>query len=131
MDAIEPNWTSLLWFAAFATVGMLALLLVAGRFPLGARPDSARTVASTLLAAGNALLLAVLLLGTGFYGFTELRWSTFIVSAGLVVLFAPGLFEAWPPSLRDGSAGLAVLVGIQMLALAALAKLVGAAWNLS
>jgi len=44
------------------------------------------------------------------------------------VLFAPGLFEVWPSSLRDGSAGLTALVGIQMLALAALAKLGGLAW---
>ena len=77
---------------------------------------------------GNAVLLAALLTGTGLYGYAELRWSTLIVVAGLVVLFAPGLFEAWPSSLRDGSAGLVVLVGVQMLALAALAKIAGPSW---
>jgi hypothetical protein len=128
MDAIEPNWISLLWFAAFATVCTLAFLVVAGMFPLRARPDSVKSAAATLLVTGNALLLAALLLGTGFYGYVELRLSTLIVVAGLVVLFVPGLFEAWPSSLRDGSTGLVVLVGIQMLALAALAKLAGPAW---
>jgi hypothetical protein len=62
------------------------------------------------------------------YGYAELRRSTLIVVAGLVVLFAPGLFEVWPSSLRDGSAGLTALAAIQMLALAALAKLGGLAW---
>jgi len=87
---------------------------------------------STLLVIGNAVLLAALLMGTGLYGYAELRWSTLIVVAGLVVLFAPTLFEIWPSSMRDGSAGLIVLVGVQMLALAALAKVAGPSWaNLS
>ena len=45
-----------------------------------------------------------------------------IVVAGLVALFAPGLFEVWPSSVRDGRQGLVVLVGVQILALRALAK---------
>ena len=132
MQAIEPNWVSLLWFAAFATIGTVALLVVAGMFPLGSRPEAARSRAATMLVVGNAVLLFALLVGTGIYGFTELRSSTLIVVTGLVVLFAPGLFEIWPASLRDGRKGLVVLVGVQMLALAALAKLAGPAWaNLS
>ena len=131
MDPIEPNWISLLWFAGFATVCTLAFLVVVGMFPLHARPDSVKSAAATLLVVGNALLLAALLVGTGLYGYAELRWSTLIVVAGLVVLFAPGLFEAWPSSMRDGSTGLVVLVGIQMLALAALARVAGPAWSFS
>jgi hypothetical protein len=34
-----------------------------------------------------------------------------------------------PPSLRDGSTGLMILVGVQLLALAALAKIGGPAWG--
>ena len=128
MDAIEPHWISLLWFTAFATTCAVAFLVVAGMFPLRSRPDSAKSGTATLLVVGNAVLLIVLLTGTGWYGYTELRWSTLIVVGGLVVLFAPGLFEAWPLPLRDGSAGLIVLVGIQALALAALAKVGGPAW---
>src|SRR6202035_1084472 len=128
MQAIEPNWMSLLWFAAFATVGTVALLIVAGMFPLRDRPNSVGSSAATLLVVGNAILLAVLLAGTGLYGYAELRWSTLIVVAGLVVLFAPGLFEVWPPSLRDGKTGLIVLVGVQILALATLAKIAGPSW---
>jgi hypothetical protein len=44
------------------------------------------------------------------------------------VLFAPGLFEAWPSSWRDGNTGLVVLVGVQALAIAALAKVAGTPW---
>ena len=39
MQAIEPNWISLLWFAAFATIAIVAFLIVAGMFPLRSRPD--------------------------------------------------------------------------------------------
>ena len=125
MAAIEPNWISSLWFAAFATICTLAFLVVTGMFPLHSRPDSVKSGTATLLVVGNAVLLAALLLGTGAYGYAELRWSTLIVVAGLVVLFAPGLFEIWPSSSRDGSTGLIIMVGVQMLALATLVKVAG------
>jgi predicted permease len=128
MAAIEPNWISLIWFAAFATICMVAFLIVAGMFPLGSRPDQARSGAAMLLVVGNGLLLSALFVGTGLYGYAELRWSSLIVVTGLVVLFAPGLFEVWPSSLRDGRAGLVVLIGVQILALAALARVAGPSW---
>jgi hypothetical protein len=128
MDAIEPHWISLLWFAAFATICTVAFLVVAGMFPLRSRPDSVRSGPAMLLIVGNALLLAALLAGTGLYGYAELRWSSLIIAAGLVVLFAPGLFEIWPSSFRDGRTGLAVLVGVQILALVTLAKVAGPSW---
>jgi hypothetical protein len=97
-------------------------------FPLRSRTDSARSGTATLLVIGNGLLLSALLVGTGLYGYAELRWSTLIVVTGLVVLFAPGLFEVWPSPLRDGRTGLVVLIGVQILALATLAKLAGPPW---
>src|SRR3954464_9897783 len=128
MAAIEPNWISLIWFAAFATICMIAFLVVSGMFPLGSRPDQAKSGAATLLVIGNGLLLSALLVGTGLYGYAELKWSSLIVVTGLVVLFAPALFEVWPTSLRDGRKGLAVLVGVQMSALAALATIASPSW---
>jgi hypothetical protein len=125
MGAIEPNWVSLLWFTGLATIGTVAFLMVSGMFPLRLRPDAAKSNVATLLAVGNAVLLVALLAGTALYGYCELKWSTLIVVTGLVVLFAPGLFEAWPAPLRDRPAGLVVLVGVQILALAALAKVAG------
>ena len=122
MDAIEPHRISLLWFAAFATVCILSFLVIAGMFPLRSRPESLKTNAGLVLVAGNAVLLAALSIGTAIFGYSELRWSTLIVVAGLVVLFSPGLFEIWPSSFRDGSKGLVTLIAIQLLALATLAK---------
>jgi hypothetical protein len=128
MAAIEPNWIPLLWFAAFATICTLACLVVAGMFPRAARPESARSGVATLLVAGNAILLTALLIGTGLYGCAELRWSSLIVVAGLAVLFAPGLFEIWPASFRDGRNGLVVLAGVQLAALATLARIAAPHW---
>jgi hypothetical protein len=122
MDAIEPHWISLLWFAVLATVCTLSFLVIAGMFPLHSRPDSLKSNAGLVLVAGNAVLLAALSIGTAVFGYSELRWSTLIVVAGLVVLFSPGLFEVWPSSFRDGSKGLVTLIAIQLLALATLAK---------
>jgi hypothetical protein len=128
MAAIEPHWISLLWFAAFATICTVAFLVVAGMFPLRSRPESVKSGAAMLLVVGNALLLATLLAATGLYGYAELRWSSLVVVAGLAVLFAPGLFEIWPSSIRDGRTGLVILVGVQMLALATLAKVAAPSW---
>jgi uncharacterized membrane protein HdeD (DUF308 family) len=128
MDAIEPHWISLLFFAALATICTLSFLIIAGMFPLRSRPDSLQSNGGLLLVTGNALLLAALSIGTAYFGYSELSWTTLIVVAGLVVLFAPGLFEVWPASFRDGSKGLAVLMGIQLLALATLTRLASPAW---
>ena len=54
----------------------VALLVVAGMFPLRSRPEAVRSNAATMLVAGNGILLAALLIGTGLYGYAELRWST-------------------------------------------------------
>jgi hypothetical protein len=123
MGAIEPNWIALLWFALFATVCAIAFLVVSGMFPLASRPERVKSAAATALVVGNGLLLAALLAGTALYGYAELRWTTLVVVTGLVVLFAPGLFEAWPSSMRDGPAGLVVLVAVQLCALTALANI--------
>jgi hypothetical protein len=123
MGAIEPNWIALLWFALFATVCAIAFLVVSGMFPLASRPERVKSGAATALVVGNGLLLTALLAGTALYGYAELRWTSLVVVTGLVVLFAPGLFEVWPSSMRDGPAGLGVLVAIQLCALAALANI--------
>src|ERR1700681_2396144 len=128
MDAIGPHAISHEYLTACSYFCAVAFLIVAGMFPFRSRPEKLKSGVATLLVVSIVVLLVVLLTGTGLYGYAELRRSTLIVVAGLVVLFAPGLFEAWPSSLRDGSAGLTALAGIQMLALAALAKLGGLSW---
>ena len=128
MSAIEPNVLALLYFAVFATIGTVGFLMIAGMFPLHSRPASMRSGSATLLIVGNVILLGALWLGTGLYGYAELRWSTLVVVTGLVLLFAPALFQLWPPSIRDGWTGLVVMVSVQLAALAALAKVAGPSW---
>ena len=109
MDAIEPNLVPLLWFALCCTVACVALLVLAGAFPLASRPDLAGSPAGTALAVGDALLLAVLVAGTAWFGWSHLRWTSLVIVGGSVVLFAPGLFQAWPGRWRDSRTGLALL----------------------
>ena len=117
MGAIEPDWGALLWFALFWGAACLAFLAVAGMFPLRSRPESARTAGGAFLIGWNALLLLALAIGTLAFGYAKLRWTSLIVAGGLIVLFAPGLFEAWPAAWRDGRTGLVVVLALQVLAL--------------
>jgi hypothetical protein len=127
MSAIEPNWLSLIWFTVFATTGAVAFLVIAGKFPLDITIGQSKSALVISLVIGNAVLMAVLLGGAGAYGYTELRWTTLIVVAGLIFLFAPALVEEWRWPLRSATAELVLLVGVQMLALAALVKVSGSA----
>ena len=117
MDAIEPNWGALLWFALFWGAACLAFLTVAGMFPLRSRPEGARNAGGAFLIGWNALLLVALALGTLAFGYARLRWTSLIVVGGLVVLFAPGLFETWPAAWRDGRTGLVLVLALQIVAL--------------
>lgn len=124
MSAIEPNWLSLIWFTVFATTGAVAFLVIAGKFPLDVKVGQSKS-ALVGLVIGNAVLMAILLGGAGVYGYTELRWTTLIVVAGLIFLFAPALVEEWRWPLRNATAELGLLVGVQMLALGLLIKVGG------
>jgi hypothetical protein len=96
-------------------------------FPLGRDAEGRSSGLTALLVLGNAALLAALAIGTGFYGYTELRWSTLVVVTGLIVLFAPGLFEEWRWSVGSIKTQLAILVGVQVVALLALNRIGGMA----
>jgi hypothetical protein len=125
MSAIEPNWLSMLWFILFATICGISLLIVSGMFPLRRNSEGRNSGLTALLVVGNAALLAALVIGTGFYGYTELRWSTLVVVTGLIVLFAPGLFEEWRWSTVSIKTQLAILVGVQIVALLTLNRIGG------
>ena len=109
MASIEPNLVPLLWFALCCTVACVGFLVLAGAFPLASRPDLAGSPAGAALAIGNALLLAVLVAATAWFGWSHLRWTSLVIAGGSVFLFAPGLFHRWPERWRDGRAGLALL----------------------
>jgi cytochrome bd-type quinol oxidase subunit 2 len=118
--AIEPNIAALLPFVLCCTVACVALLVLAGAFPLASRPDLAGSRTGTALALGNAVLLAVLVAGTAWFGWSHLRWTSLVIAGGSVVLFAPGLFHLWPERWRDGREGLALLSCTLVGAIAAL-----------
>ena len=110
MAAIEPNMGALLPFVLAWTVACVAVLVLAGAFPLSSRPDLAGSAAGTALALGDLVLLALLIAGTAWFGFSHLRWTSLVIAGGSVALFAPGLFHLWPERWRDGRAGLALLL---------------------
>ena len=109
MASVEPNLVALLWFALCCTVVCVGFLVLAGAFPLASRPDLAESPAGRALAIGDAVLLAILVAGTAWFGWTHLRWTSLVIAGGSVFLFAPGLFHLWPERWRDGHAGLALL----------------------
>jgi hypothetical protein len=118
--SIEPNLVPLAWFALCWTVACVAILVLAGVFPLASRPDLARSASGTALALGNLLLLAVLLAGTAWFGWSHLRWTSLVIAGGSVALFAPGLFHLWPERWRDSRAGLGLLLCLVGSSIAAL-----------
>jgi hypothetical protein len=129
VTSVEPNLVPLLWFALCCTVACVAFLVLAGAFPLASRPDLAGSPAGTALALGNGLLLAVLVAGTAWFGWSHLRPTSLVIAGGSVFLFAPGLFHLWPERWRDGRAGLALLFCMLGSSIAAL-RIVGGVFAL-
>ena len=127
MGAIEPNSPALIWFCLFCAASCVALLSVAGMFPLRERPDEVKAAGGVSLIVGNAVLLLALAVGTAFYGYAELRWTTLVVAGGLVLLFAPDAFQAWPARWRDSRTGLGLLLGLQACSLFGLYAVAGGA----
>ncbi|MFC3695195.1 hypothetical protein [Chenggangzhangella methanolivorans] len=120
METIEPNVVALAWFALFSVVASLGFYVVAGVFPLDTRPDLTGRPARLALAFAAALAFAGLAIATGLYGYENLRWTSLVIVAGLALLFAPGLYNAWPSRWRDGPAGLALTLAGALVALVAL-----------
>jgi hypothetical protein len=110
MGMIEPNVVALLWFAILAVVTSAGFYVLAGVFPLATRPDLRRRTLGVALIAADVLLLIALAGGSITYGVAHLRWTSLVIVAGLALLFAPALFNVWPHRLRDGTAGLVVLL---------------------
>jgi len=115
MGAIEPNPAALGWFALFWSTCCLGFLQLAGRYPLG-RHSGATPAGRVVVLAATALWLA-LLIATLRFAAAELRWTSALVSGGLLFLFLPELFQMLPGRLRDGELGLAATIGALALAL--------------
>jgi len=120
MEAIEPNGMALALFAATFAVWCLGFFTLAGMFPLSERPQPVAGLTGTALVLFNLVLLVALLLGAALFAHQSLRWSSAVIGAGLIFLFAPALFEAISRQWRDSRGGLAVLGLAQIAALALL-----------
>ncbi len=121
MAAVEPNWTALILFGLVWGASCIAFLTLVGMVPLRLRPEAAQGGTGAILVIANLALLAALAIGAVAYARVEIRWTSAVIVGGLIVLFAPGLFQAWPSRLRDSRAGLALLTVLQASALALLA----------
>lgn len=129
MGMIEPNVAALPWFAIFALVVSAGFYVLAGVFPLATRPDLKRVPLDVALIAVDVLLLLVLAGGSIAYGVAHLRWTSLVIVAGLALLFAPALLNIWPHRLRDGMAGLVILLVVFGTSLGLLQR-VGAVFRL-
>jgi hypothetical protein len=106
MSEIEPNIQALAWFVAFWSLCCLGFLQLAGLYPLR-RHASLLNIPNFLVLAATALWIAVLA-ATVRFAVTELRWTTFVIVAGVLLLFVPEIFQALPHRFRDGRSGLVV-----------------------
>lgn len=120
MDVFEPNWQALSVFAfAWATL-CIGGVLMAGMLPLSSAPLAARTPSGVALVTVNLLLLLGLLALTLAYGYAELRWTSAVVTGGMIFLFAPFAVQDLPEALKNGRAGLLLLFVLILAALALL-----------
>ena len=122
MSHIEPNVSALSWFTLLWSVCCLAFLQLAGMYPLHAAGEGV-TRKPVLLVLGNTVLWLALLTGTLVFAWTELRWTTIVVVAGILLLFIPALFQVIPLRFRGGRAGMALAGAILIAALGVLGYL--------
>jgi hypothetical protein len=104
VNSLEPNLIALFWFVLLWGICCLGFFQLAGMYPI--RRGEARD--RILLVLCNSALWLALVTGTFAFAWTELRWTTMVVTAGIVFLFTPALFQAMPDRLRDGSVGMVI-----------------------
>ncbi len=120
VEVFEPNIPALLIFAAAWAVFCVGALHVAGMLPLSGAPDAVRSFGGVALVSVNVALLAGLLILTLAHSYAQLRWTSAVVVGGAIFLFAPFVVQDLPEKLKDGKAGLALLLILLIGALALL-----------
>jgi hypothetical protein len=123
MSQIEPNLLALGWFALLWSVCCLSFLQLAGKYPLG--NAEGRAAGSPAVVLGTTALWLILLVGTCIFAVAELRWTSFVIVAGILFLFLPELFQSIPERWRESYAGLTA-TGITLLAALGVLAAVGA-----
>ena len=120
MSEIEPNIQALACFVALWSMCCLGFFQLAGLYPLR-RHATHLQVSNLLVLAATALWIATLA-ATVRFAVTELRWTTFVIVAGILLLFVPEIFQALPRRFRDGLSGLVVSACALTVALLLLAQ---------
>ncbi len=120
MDAFEPNILALAVFALAWAVFCVGAFQLAGMLPISAAPDSVRSPGGIALILLNAALLLALFVVIFTYGYSELRWSSAVVVGGSIFLFSPFVIQDLPESIKNGKAGLIILLSLLTAALALL-----------
>ena len=115
MTQFEPNAIALFWFIPLWSACCLGFLHLSGMFPINDDSNQARA-----LVLPNTVLFIALLAGTLALAHHELRWTTIVLVALLLLLFLPEAFQALPARWKDGRSG-AVAVSLMLIfAIAAL-----------
>ncbi|MGI9520350.1 MAG: hypothetical protein ACR2PG_01760 [Hyphomicrobiaceae bacterium] len=110
MDAIEPNWPSLIKFALVWSIACVGFFFVSGSLPVRAAPQQVRSGMGPALVWLNFICVLVLAVGAIILAASELRATTSIVFGGLIFLFSPFAIQDLPSDLKDSKLGLLLLL---------------------
>lgn len=117
MNAIEPNWHSLLVFLPAWLLCCSGFFYLSGSLPPSAAPIAVRTGIGPTLIWLNLIVIVMLCLVTLCYAFHELRLTTLIIAGGFVFLFAPFTVQDLPLTLKESQAGHALLLCLSAIGL--------------
>ncbi len=112
MDAIEPNWVSLLVFAAAWGMGCVGTFYLVGVMPLAAAPREVQRGLGPILVIATAALVALLVVAALMFAIAELRWTSLVIAGGMVFLFSPFVVQDLTPALKNSKLGLAIVLAL-------------------
>lgn len=120
MDAIEPNWQSLIFFGMAWAIACIGFFFVSGSLPVSAAPAPVQSGMGPVLVGLNLLCIVILTAVALVLAILELRITSPIVLGGLIFLFAPFAVQDLPDRLRDSKLGLLLMFIVQAAAIGAL-----------
>lgn len=120
MEAIEPNWMSLIVFAGAWAVSCVGAFYLIGIMPLAAAPGDVQSGFGPVLVFANVALVTVLVVATLVFAIAELRWTSLVVAGGMVFLFSPFIVQDLPSALKDNKLGLVIVLALTVGGLALL-----------
>lgn len=120
MEAVEPNWMSLIVFAAAWGVGCVGVFYLVGLMPLSAAPGEVQRGIGPTLVLANVAFVALLVVSTLVFAIAELRWTSLVVAGGMVFLFSPFVVQDLPEVLKNNKLGLVIVLALTVAGIALL-----------